>query len=323
MTATPHSHRLAYLALAAVCFFWGTTYLGIRIALEGMPPVYLIGIRYVISGAILLLGARMAGIAIPNGREFWLTALCGAAGIGFGSSCLAVAELYIPSGSAALFYTAAPFWMVGIDALLPNGKKPLLATLGGLAIGMFGVAYMIYPAAVHEGMSGKTWPGFLLIQMSVAAWTVGSLLQKRVHSHAPAFVTGAVQQLAAGVVCWLAALRLENFPATVGMRSVTAVAYLVVFGSIVGYSAFIYAVKNLPVAIVSIYYFVNPAVAVFLGWVFFREPFGVRPAIAVLIIFAGISIVRWSEAAESRKSFRAFSSAGTEVSEQTSPFTSD
>ena len=291
------------MALAAVCFFWGTTYLGIRVALEGLPPVYLIGIRYVISGAILLVGAKLAGITIPHGRELGLTALCGAVGIGFGSSCLAVAELYIPSGSAALFYTAAPFWMVGIDALLPHGKRPLMATLAGLAIGMFGVAYMIYPAAVHEGMNGKTWPGFLLIQVSVVAWTVGSLLQKRVHSEAPAFVTGALQQLGAGVVCWLAALRLEKFPPAVGTRSVAAVAYLVVFGSIVGYSAFIYAVKNLPVAIVSIYYFVNPAVAVFLGWVFFREPFGMRSAIAVGIIFAGIAIVRWSEAAESRKVF--------------------
>jgi drug/metabolite transporter (DMT)-like permease len=182
---------------------------------------------------------------------------------------------------------------------------------------------MISPAAVHEGMSGKTWPGFLLIEASVAAWTIGSLLQKRVHSQAPAFVTGAVQQLAAGVVCWLAALRLEKFPAAVGLRSVTAVAYLVVFGSIVGYSAFIYAVKSLPVAIVSIYYFVNPAVAVFLGWVFFREPFGMRSAVAVLIIFAGIAIVRWSEGAESRKVIQAFSSVRAEVSKQTAPLTSD
>jgi drug/metabolite transporter (DMT)-like permease len=185
--------------------------------------------------------------------------------------------------------------MVGIDTFLPNGKRPFGATLGGLLIGMFGVAYMIYPAASRESMSGKTWAGFLLIQGSAALWTLGSLLQKRVHSHAPPFVSGAVQQLGAGVACSLLALRIETMPHSVGTRTISAIAYLVVFGSIIGYSAFIYVVKNLPVAVVSIYYFVNPVVAVLLGWLFFREPFGWRSAIAMLIVFAGIGIVRWSE----------------------------
>ncbi len=298
MTKIRHSHRVAYLALSAVCLFWGTTYLGIRIALETLPPAYLIGIRYLISGAILLVAARVARIGIPRGREFWLTALCGVIGIGTGSVLLAVAELSIPSGSAALFYTTAPFWMVGIDVFLPHGKRPLGATLGGLLIGMFGVAYMIYPAAIHEGWNGKTWRGFLLIQGSAALWTFGSLLQKRVHSHAPPFVSGAVQQVGAGVACSLFALRVEAMPSSVGARTILAIAYLVVFGSIVGYSAFIYVVKNLPVAMVSIYYFVNPIVAVLLGWLFFREPFAWRSAMAMFIVFAGIGIVRWSESAK-------------------------
>jgi len=295
LTTIGTSNRRAYVALVAVCFFWGTTYLTIRIGLETLPPASLIGIRYLISGCILLIAARLAGIAIPRGRELWLTALCGVIGIGIGNTFLALAELRIPSGSAALFYTTAPFWMVGMDALLPAGRKPLATTLVGLAIGMLGVAYLIYPAAIEEGLSGKTWPGFLLIQVSVAGWTLGSLLQKRVHSHAPPFVSGAVQQLAAGAVCAVLALSFETMPARVGTRATLAVAYLVVFGSIVGYSAFIYVVKKLPVAIVSIYYFVNPVVAVLLGWVFFREPFGLRSAFAMVIIFAGIGIVRWSE----------------------------
>jgi drug/metabolite transporter (DMT)-like permease len=289
---------MAYLALAAVCFFWGTTYLGIRVALETLPPAYMLGIRYVLSGGILLLAAKLAGIAIPRGRELWLTALCGVIGIGTGNGFLALAELRIPSGTAALFYTTAPFWMVGIDAFLPHGKKPLLATVGGLFVGVFGVAYMIYPAAMHEGMSGNTWPGFLLIQLSAAGWTLGSLLQKRVHSHAPPFVSGAVQQFAAGIAFIVSGASFEKMPAVVGTRATLAVAYLVVFGSIVGYSAFIYVVKNLPVAIASTYYFVNPLVAVSLGWLFFREPFGMRSAIAMLIVFAGIGIVRWSERAK-------------------------
>ena len=289
---------MAYLALAAVCFFWGTTYLAIRISLETLPPALMLGIRYVLSGGALLVGAKVAGLPIPRGRELWLTALCGVIGIGSGNGFLALAELRIPSGTAALFYTTAPFWMVGIDSFLPQGKKPLLATILGLFVGLFGVAYMIYPAAIHEGMHGNTWPGFLLIQLSAAGWSLGSLLQKRVHSHAPPFITGAVQQFAMGVASLSFGAVFEKMPAVVGTRATLALLYLVIFGSIVGYSAFIYVVKNLPVAIASTYYFVNPLVAVVLGWLFFREPFGVRSAIAMLIVFAGIGIVRWSERAK-------------------------
>lgn len=286
---------MAYLALAAVCLFWGITYLAIRISLETLPPAIMLGTRYVLSGAALLIATKFMGIAIPRGRELWLTALCGIIGIGSGNGLLALAELRIPSGTAALFYTTAPFWMVGIDALLPQGKRPLRATVVGLCVGVFGVAYMIYPAAVQEGMHGNTWPGFLLIQLSAAGWTLGSLLQKRVHSHAPPFVTGAVQQFAMGVATLGFGAASEKMPGVVGTRALLALAYLVIFGSIVGYSAFIYVVKNLPVAIASTYYFVNPVVAVLMGWLFLREPFGIRSAIAMLIIFVGIGIVRWSE----------------------------
>lgn len=284
-----------------MCIFWGTTYLGIRVGLEGLPPLFLIAIRYVISGSILLIAAALSGIKIPTNRELWLTAGCGIICIGIGNGFLAMAETYIPSGLAALFYTTAPFWMVGLDALLPAGRKPLAATVIGLAVGLGGVVYLIYPAAAGEGFHGKTIMGFILLQISAVGWVLGALLQKRVHSKSAPFVSGAVQQLAAGLAMFIPAIWLEHLPSHIGMRPVLAIAYLVMFGSIVGYSAFIYAMANLPVAIVSIYTFVNPVVAVFLGWLFFREPFGVRGAIAMLIIFVGIGLVRRSETAAAQE----------------------
>jgi drug/metabolite transporter (DMT)-like permease len=292
---TPSMNRLAYLALGAVCILWGTTYLGIRIALEGFPPFYLIAIRYAISGSILLTAAALSGLKLPRGRELWLTAVCGTICIGIGNGCLAFAETYIPSGLAALLYTTCPFWMVGIDALLPHGKSPMAMTLCGLSIGLLGVCFLIYPAAIHEGLGGRTLPGFLLIEISAGGWVLGSLLQKRVHSHTPPFISGAVQQLAAGLAMFVPASLFEKMPHTVGIRPLLALAYLVVFGAIIGFSAFIYSMARLPVAIVSIYTFVNPIVAVLLGWWFFREPFGWRGVIAMLIIFSGIALVRWSE----------------------------
>jgi drug/metabolite transporter (DMT)-like permease len=255
----------------------------------------------VISGSILLLAAMFGGLAIPRDRELWLTAVCGIICIGVGNGFLALAETYVPSGLAALFYTTAPFWMVGIDALLPHGKRPLAATVGGLLVGLSGVVYLIYPAAIGEGFHGKTVAGFVLLQISAAGWVSGSLLQKRVHSRAMPFVSGAVQQLAAGLAMFVPAALLEQLPHHIDARPVYAIAYLVTFGSIIGYSSFIYSMARLPIALVSIYTFVNPVVAVLLGWLFFREPFGWRGVIAMAVIFAGIALVRRSEASGAQR----------------------
>jgi drug/metabolite transporter (DMT)-like permease len=293
--ASGQAQNSAYMALIAVCVLWGTTYLGIRVAVETIPPFYLIAGRYTVSGAALLIGARIAGLRIPSGRELIGTSICGAICIGIGNGFLALAETWIPSGLAALFYTTCPFWMVGIDALLPGGKRPLASTIRGLLVGVAGVVILVLPAAIREGFRGGTFTGFLVLQLSAAGWVFGALLQKRVETRSEAIVTGAVQQLAAGLAMFLPAALFEHIPHNVSSRSAFAVAYLVLFGSGIGFTAFIYAITRLPVAIVSVYTFVNPVVALFLGWLFFREAFGVRELIAMFVIFAGIVVVKWSE----------------------------
>lgn len=255
----------------------------------------MISIRYIISGVILLLAAAAGGAKLPRGRELLYTAICGIICIGIGNGFLAIVEQWIPSGLAALFYTTSPFWMVGIDALLPGGRRPRGSTVAGLIVGLAGVIYLVLPAARGEGMTGRTIVGFLLLQISGVGWALGALLQKRVHSRAAPFVSGAVQQLAAGLAVSVPALLFENLPHAVSVRSELAVVYLVIFGSIVGFSSFIYSMARLPVALVSIYTFVNPIVAVWLGRLFFREPFGYRELTAMGIIFAGIVLIRWSE----------------------------
>jgi len=249
----------------------------------------------VISGSILLIAAALGGAKLPRGRELLYTSVCGIICIGLGNGMLAIVELWIPSGLAALFLTTSPFWMVGIDALLPGGRRPLVSTIGGLAVGLAGVLFLIAPTAVHEGFSNRTVAAFFLLQIGGIGWVLGSLLQKRVHTRSQPFVSGAVQQAAAGLAMSVLALLFEKAPHAITMRSSLAVAYLVVFGSLVGFSSFIYAMARLPVAIVSIYTFVNPVVAIFLGWLAFREPFGYRDLVAMIIIFAGIVLVRWSE----------------------------
>lgn len=288
------SHWLAYAALGAVCFFWGTTYLGIRMSLESFPPLTLIAVRYTLSGAILLVAAWLSKAAIPRGREFWETALFGVISIGLGNGALTLAELWVPSGMASLFITTSPFWALALDWLLPNGTRPSAGTMRGLMVGLAGVLLLVAPAAMKEGWHGGTVAGFLLLQLGTAGWIFGALLQRRQKSVAHPIVSGAVQQIATGLFFVIPSLLFDRWPVHVSQRPLLAIIYLVIFGSCIGYSSFVYSMAKLPVAIVSIYTYINPIVAVFLGWLFYREAFTPVHMLAMLVIFLGVWMVKHS-----------------------------
>ena len=287
-----HPHFQAYLALVAVCVFWGTTYLGIRIALESMTPAVLMALRYTISGIILLVVAYFSKAHIPRGRELWYTALYGVIIIGTGTGCLVYAEQWVPSGLASVFITVSPFWMVGVEALIPGGVRLHLPTIVAMLVGLAGTVLLVAPEAMQEGFGGPLLRGFLLLQIGCAGWALGSILQRRHQTKAHPVVSGAVQQLATGLAFAIPALLTKHHPAAWSMRSLEAVAYLVVFGSIVGYSAYAFVLDRLPISVVSIYNYINPIIAVFLGWIFFREHFGLQELFAMLIIFVGVALVK-------------------------------
>jgi drug/metabolite transporter (DMT)-like permease len=287
-----HPHFQAYLALAAVCFFWGTTYLGIRIALESMAPQVLMALRYSVSGAILLVIAYFSKAHLPTGRELWYTALFGVIIIGTGTGCLVFAEQWVPSGMAAVFITVSPFWMIGVEALIPGGEGLHGPTILGMLVGLAGTILLVAPEALHEGFGGPLLRGFLLLQLGCSGWALGSILQRRHQTKAHPVVSGAVQQLATGLAFTVPALFTKPHPSTWSMRGIGAVAYLVVFGSIVGYSAYSFVLDRLPISVGSIYNYINPIIAVFLGWIFFREHFGLQEVIAMLVIFAGVALVK-------------------------------
>ncbi len=287
-----HPHFKAYAALAAVCFFWGTTYLAIRMALESFPPLLLVCVRYLISGGLMLIAARAAGAHIPRGPELVRAAVCGVFILGVGNGCLVYAELLIPSGLAGLILTISPFWMVGVEALLPGGERLHGPTLFGMAIGLAGAALLFAPDAA--GIDMKLLNGFLLLQLGMAGWSFGSIYQRRQENLAHPVIVGAVQQLAAGIAFVPLTFLAREHPVMWSLRGAGALAYLVVFGSIVGYSAYAYALDRLPVAIVSIYPYVNAVVAVALGWLVYREPFGTKEAAAMAVIFTGVALVKRS-----------------------------
>jgi len=284
-----HPQFFAYLALVSVCFFWGTTYLGIRMALESFPPLALIAARFLISGLLMFAGALWAKASFPRGRELWLTALNGVLILGLGNGCLTWAETLIPSGLAALFLTTSPFWMVGLEAVF-GSEKLHTSTMVGLLVGLCGAALLFSPTGHPIGPA--TVKGFLILQMGCLFWNAGSIAQRLQPTKAHPVVNGAVQQLAAGLAFLLPALIVPEHPIVMTTRGVSALLYLVVFGSIVGYSSYIYALENLPVAVVSIYTYVNPVVALLLGWAVYREPLGWREWTAMAVIFAGVAIVK-------------------------------
>jgi drug/metabolite transporter (DMT)-like permease len=281
----------AYLALIAVCFFWGTVYLGFRIALESFPPVLLMGGRFFLAGLVTLLIGSAFKVKLPSRREFSLTALYGVITLGLGVGTLAFATQWIPSGLVALLSTTSPFWMVGIEALL-GGDKPNLPTILGMLVGLAGTLLLVLPGTTPEhGLGGAVVFSFLILQLGCGGFALGSILERRQVSTTHPIIHGAVQELATGIVFLIPALFMHE-PVKWSSKSLLAVLYLIVFGGIVGYSAYLYAMKHLPVSLVSLYTYVNPLVAVILGSLLYGEKFEPLTAGAMVVIFAGIVIVK-------------------------------
>jgi drug/metabolite transporter (DMT)-like permease len=311
----------AYIALACVCFFWGTTYLGIRVGLESFTPAMLMFLRYMISGGVLLLGAWLKGAEFPKREEAWKTAMFGIVTIGFGTGSLAYAEQWVPSGLAALLVSTQPFWLTGLEAISKGGERLHAPAVRGMLVGLAGVVFLIVPSLSHitaGDPAARTLVvrtvmtprdlvvGFLILQFGAAMWSIGSIGQRKLATRAHPFVSGGVQQLATGLIFAVPAFWPYFNPVANNAHTLTwtetgmaAIVYLAIFGGIVGYSAYIFTLDRLPVALVSIYTYINPLVAVILGYLFYREAFGWREAVAMMIIFIGVAMVKWASGVKS------------------------
>jgi len=281
-----------YLALAAVCLFWGTTYAGIRMALESFAPLTLVAARFTISGSLIVLVAALRRFDLPRGRDLAGICFTGVLTLGLGNCMVVFAETLIASGIVGLIVTISPFWMIGMEALLPGGARLHLPTIGCMAIGLTGAALLFTPHQRPQEIDRNLLTAFLLLQTGSASWSFGSILQRRRTGRTHPIIIGGVQQLAAGLAVLPFAVALPHHPVYWSARGVMALCYLIIFGSIVAYSAYIYALGHLPVALVSIHTYVNSVVAVALGWLFYREPFGAKEALAMTVIFIGVAAVK-------------------------------
>lgn len=283
----------AWIAFATVCLVWGTTYLAIAIAIETLPTFLFAGVRFTLAGLLLLAMRLAAGDALPRLRDEWLNlALIGVLMIGVGNVAVVYAEHHVASGFTALLVATSPFWMALLETFRKTGERVNLQKAAGMLVGFSGVGLLVAPYLNGNLTSGFFW-GVVVLQLGSIAWNFGSIRSKYHPPKTTALMSAALQMLCGGILVGIIGLaRGEAASFSFSLRTFLAFAYLTIFGSIVAYSAYVYALSKLRTSVTSLYAFINPAVAVFLGWLILREPFGWRELIAMLVIFGGVALVQ-------------------------------
>jgi drug/metabolite transporter (DMT)-like permease len=292
--SSPRERRLAFFAWIAVCLIWGTTYLGIRISLETMPPALMGGLRWTIAGGLLAAYLISRGQPLPPRSRWGGIALMAFLLLGLGNGGVVVAEQWVPSGLAAVFVATSPFWMAAVESCLRDGERLTRHVAAGLIVGFGGILVLVWPELSMTSASSRFFLlGVAALQVASFGWALGSAYSRRHAREDNVLSTTALQMLAGGLLMVAAGtLRGEWAQLSFTARSGTALAYLSTIGAIGGFVAYTYALRHLPVSFVSLYAYINPVIAVALGVLVLGEPFSSRIAIAAALVFAGVAIVR-------------------------------
>jgi drug/metabolite transporter (DMT)-like permease len=287
-----------YLALFCVAFFWGTTFLAIRVGVETIPPFILAGIRNLISGSIIfcyLFSQRKLEKVSPTQffRSFVLSVLM----IVLANGLTTYSEMYITSGLASLISTLSPFCVLVLNLML-GYERLSIKTVLGIVLGMFGI-FLIYQSNLTDLLIPEYRQGIFALLLAILAWAVGTIIMKRGSENALSMLMNVcVQMLIAGVVLCLTQFYLtpDVTIETWTARSIFAMIYLALFGSVVGYVAFSYLISQLPATKVTVLSYVNVVVALFLGWLILDETITSRIIIATILIISGVVIVNYKKA---------------------------
>src|SRR5688572_2506385 len=291
-------------AFLAIYLIWGSTYLGIRFAIETIPPFTLSAARFGLAGLIMLVVAKVRGAERVTLAQFRTAAIVGSL-LMLANSLVGVAEERIPSGVAALLVAMTPVFMVLLEWGRPGGRRPTALVALGLVVGLAGVAALVGPASFGGGSSIDLIGAGTIILGSLA-WSSGSIYSRHAPRPQSAIMMTAIQMLVGGIfvgVIGLARGELATFdPSAVSARSFIAWAYLLVFGSLIAFTAFVYLLRVSTPARVATYAYVNPVVAVILGWLLGGESISARMLVAAAIIVAGVAIITAAEGRASQPS---------------------
>lgn len=282
------------VAFALVYFIWGSTYLGIRIAIETIPPFLMAGVRFLLAGTLLFAIARQRDRS-PITRVHWRSAfIVGALMLAFANGGVTWAEQKVDSGLAALLVTMVPFWLVLMD-WNRTGNRPNRLVIGGLITGFLGVILLIGPDKIISGDSHIDLVGVVVILFATLCWATGSILSKQVELPKTPITGTSMEMLSGGVVLLFASILTGDWTkiefSAVSAESLAAMFYLSIVGSIVAFTAYIWLLKNVSASRVGTYAYVNPLVALLLGWTFADEAITTRTIAAAAIIIGSVALI--------------------------------
>jgi drug/metabolite transporter (DMT)-like permease len=302
---TPRQRRAAYFAWVTVCVVWGTTYLGIRICLETIPPMIMGGFRWSIAGLLLLAYMGATRQTLPPRQRWPGIILLGFLMLVLGNGGVVVAEQWVPSGLAAVIIACNPFWMAAVEAAIPGGERLTRRLVLGLLIGFAGILVLVWPNLTLGGGTARMFlAGMASLQIASIGWSLGSAYSRRTGRSENILGTTALQMLAGGAMMTaIGALRGEFAHLFFTSRTMLSLVYLSTLGAIGGFVAYTYALRHLEVSFVSLYAYVNPVIAVALGVAVLGEPFDRRMAAAAALVFGGVAIVRWTNAPPARRTW--------------------
>ena len=300
------SQALVIAAFAALYTIWGSTYLAILIAIKSIPPFLMAGIRFLVAGLILYSWCRIKGEHTPNGRSLRHISFSGMLLLFVGNTGLVFAEQYLPTGLAAIMVAATPLWFVILDRrqwkFYFSNKKILL----GLLIGFAGIVSLFAGKDnIDISVDKMKLISFFVLFFGSICWATGTLYAKYQPSNGSTGMKASIQMLTAGILSLITGIgsgELQQFNwAGITHQSLIALAYLITFGSLIGYMSFVWLMSVRPPALVGTYAYVNPVVAVFLGWLIVHEPITWHQVLALLIILAGVIIVNFSKETITKK----------------------
>ena len=283
-----------FLAYVAVCILWGSTYLAIRIGVSEFPPALFAGIRFLVAGSLMLAFSVYKGLKLPmNFSEIRRISTVGLFLLLGGNGCVVWAETHVHSGIASLIIATVPLFMVLIELFLPN--RPLLNLKGwiGLLIGFSGVALLVFSNSTKSSVDSF---GIILLLIGAFSWAAGSVYSKSFKTSSSIIPNIAIQMLAGGLGLLIVGTSFGEFSKIhITTKGIGAILYLILFGSIIGYSCYVYILEKWPVAKAGTYAYVNPLVAVLLGALILNEPISISVVLSTLVILGGVILVQTSK----------------------------
>ena len=293
MTDLMSSEKLKKVAaFAAIYFVWGSTYLAIRLVADTLPAFIMIGMRFFLAGLVLYAYTRLRGIPSPAPGQWRTASISGVTLLCGGTGGVVWGIQYLDSGLVALLVGTEPLWLALLMWAWPGGRRPSLGTFGALALGFCGAALLAAPGGSGEAV--RLAP-VLVVLGACVAWGVGALYSRDADLPASPLWVAAIQMLAGGVVMIAFGLAIGEWrgfdPQAVSATSVLAFLYLVVFGSLVAFSAFSWLIRTTEPTLVATHTYVNPVVAVFLGWLIAGEPVGPRTLLASALIVGAVFLL--------------------------------